>query len=183
MTRASAAPAGWKPHSRPMRRRTFVFMPSNWPLLIPCSNSVCPIWTHRFALTNWATGLSGACSPSDFPDQLLSEYSVPTQRPSSRCRDGCAGGDRLFPRASRCRSLADQAVERSAAHVGTKSVTAEDSLGCQRARLIGRVEACRALRTRVHVPFLAHWRNWDQTLVHKPNSSGRKRHWQPVCEM
>jgi len=28
-----------------------------------------------------------------------------------------------------------------------------------------------------------HRRNWDQTRVEGPNCSGRKRHWQPVCEM
>ena len=37
-----------------------------------------------------------------------------------------------------------------------------------------RDEACNATRTRVHVPFLDHRRNWDQILVHGPNSSGRK---------
>ena len=46
-----------------------------------------------------------------------------------------------------------------------------------------RDEACTATRTRVHVPFLDHRRNWDQTLVQGPNCSGRKRHWHPVCEM
>jgi hypothetical protein len=44
-------------------------------------------------------------------------------------------------------------------------------------------EACNAARTRAHVPFLDHRRNWDQTLVQGPNWSGRKRHWHPVCEM
>ena len=44
-------------------------------------NSVCPIWTHRLALTNWAKWLSGACSPSDFPDVVSSKNSVPTQGP------------------------------------------------------------------------------------------------------
>ncbi len=46
-----------------------------------------------------------------------------------------------------------------------------------------RDEACSAVRTRAHIPFLDHWRNWDQTRVQGPNSPGRKRHWHPVCEM
>ncbi len=62
--------------------------------------------------------------------------------PSSRSRDGCAGGDRLFPRASRCRSLWDQAVERSKARAAVGTASAEVSLDCQRARLMA------ALRSR-----------------------------------
>ena len=46
-----------------------------------------------------------------------------------------------------------------------------------------RDEACSAVRTRAHIPFLDHRRNWDQTRVQGPNSPGRKRHWHPVCEM
>jgi len=44
-------------------------------------------------------------------DFLSGSHSDP--RPSSRCRDVCAGDYRLIPRASRCRSFRDQTVERS----------------------------------------------------------------------
>src|SRR5665213_4451545 len=62
--------------------------------------------------------------------------------PSSRCRDGCAGDDRLLPRASRCRSPWNQAVERRSSPVGTRSISGEGPAGCQRAKLMA------ALRSR-----------------------------------
>jgi hypothetical protein len=39
-----------------------------------------------------------------------------------------------------------------------------------------RDEACSAESTSVHVAFLDHRRNWDQTLVQGPNCSGRYLH-------
>jgi len=62
------------------------------------------------------------------------------------------------------------------------SITTIEGRGSFRPSAV-RDEACRAARTRLHVPFFDHRRNWDHTLVQGPNSSGRKRHWHPVCEM
>ena len=52
------------------------------------------------------------------------------------------------------------------------SMTTIEGRGSLRPRAM-RDEACSATRTRVHVPFLDHRRNWDQILVHGPNPSGR----------
>lgn len=62
------------------------------------------------------------------------------------------------------------------------SMTTIEGRGSIRPRAV-RDDACSAVRTRAHVPFRDHRRNWDQTRVHGPNASGRNRRWHPVCEM
>ena len=62
------------------------------------------------------------------------------------------------------------------------SITTIEGRGSFRPRAV-RDDACSSERARAQVPLRDLRRNWDQTRVQGPNSSGRNRHWHPVCEI